>query len=61
MRAFSIAAIVAVAACASGCSVPKPKPVPDPYSPWFHIPHPIACNTGKGCQQWDEPGMMVKD
>lgn len=31
---------------------------PDPYSPWYGIPHPIKC--GPHCEGWVEPGMMVK-
>jgi len=61
MTIWSIAALAAIAVSASGCTVPQQKPAPDPYSPWYHILHPIACHVGKSCQQWVEPGLMVKD
>lgn len=44
-------AILALVGCAQA-------PAPDPYGPWFNIPRPTSC--GAKCQQWIEPGMMVK-
>lgn len=43
----------------AGCST---RPAPDPYAPWFNIPKPIDCRQPGvvKCEQWIEPGMMVK-
>lgn len=44
-----------IAVILSACST---QPDVDPYAPWYNIPKPMNC--GPGCEQWREPGMMVR-
>lgn len=59
---LAFVAVAAIIIALTGCA-----PEPDPVSPWGldaaghwarPIPKPISC--GRGCERWDEPGLMVQ-